>query len=231
VRYALTRDLLAVLAVIFVDLWWGGPLSRIDVRLAAYAIGRDSTLRTLLLIPDGFGLRAVTAPLLVLTASALGWRARSWRPTTLSLIAIVALNVTVGIMKIAVGRGKPIDHAPDLFVGGMMWPSGHASNIAMTAAVGLYLVRRYSGWQLSVKAEALIFVVPTAVMCITSLVCGYHWLSDLIAGVIVGLLVAIGVTVVDDQTRVRPPPPSLEVTPETEPRSAAPDAGKRSAMV
>jgi membrane-associated phospholipid phosphatase len=230
-RYAVARALVVVQVLIFFDLLWGGPLKRIDVWLAGMAISRNSPLRTPLLIPDGIGLRAVTAPLLVVVASYLGWRLRSWRPTVLTGGAVLALNLTVAVIKITTGRGQPIGENPDLFIGGMMWPSGHASNIAMTMTLGLYLVRRYGGWHLAPRTKVLAFSLPTTIMCTTSVICGYHWVSDLIAGVIVGVLVAMAVAELDAHLMVARTEPGYREARVPEFSSVATELGERSSMV
>ncbi|MEZ5406594.1 MAG: phosphatase PAP2 family protein [Acidimicrobiales bacterium] len=217
-----------LLAIIFVDLWLGGPLRRLDVALANRAIALDSPWRGPLLIPDGVGLRAVTAPALVVIAGGLGWRIRSWRPVVVSLAAILLVNLTVGVMKLGFGRGLPRDDNPELFIGGVMWPSGHAANISMTMAMLIFLFSRYRGIILSPRAKAVTLAVPTSIMCSASIICAYHWLTDLIAGVAVGLLVALTVSGLDDRHRLL----SASRLPDSWLRSAVEDdAGERSAMV
>lgn len=227
-RYALAQWLIGLLAIIFIDLWLGGPLRRLDVAVANRAIPLDSPWRGPLLIPDGVGLRAITAPALVVISGGLGWRIRSWRPVVLALSAILLVNLTVGFMKLGFGRGLPRDHNPDLFIGGVMWPSGHAANISMTMAMLIFLFSRYRGIILSPRAKALAIGIPTSIMCSASIICAYHWLSDLIAGVAVGLLVALTVSGLDDRHRLL----SATRLPDGWLRSAVPDdAGERSAVV
>jgi membrane-associated phospholipid phosphatase len=191
---------MAGMAVMVVDLARHGPLHHLDLRVAGWAIAPDSPWRPLLHVPDGIGLRAVTAPILVAVGAAIGWRQRRWRPFLLALAAVVALNVVVGVLKVAVGRGGPVVDQPDLFIGGMLWPSGHAANIAMSTSLVVHLLRRHASMPMSNRLAGSCVAIPTVLMCTASVILGYHWLSDLVAGVAVGLLVAAAVSVTDERS-------------------------------
>ena len=181
------------LTVIFFDIWFGGPLQALDLWLANWTIEQGSAWHGLASILDNIGLRGLTAPILVITGFWLRRRTGWWRPLWLVVFSILMLNFVVGSLKLAVGRGRPAGLAPDLFVGDMMWPSGHAANIAMTTALLVYLVRSYGHRPISNKAAGAMIAVPSLVMTTVSVALGYHWFSDLLAGTIVGLSVAGGV--------------------------------------
>jgi membrane-associated phospholipid phosphatase len=200
-RFTAARLLWTVLAILLLDLLWSGPLVSVDARIMTWSISRYSRWRPLLHIPDGIGLRAVTAPILVLAALLLSCWARTWRPLLLALGAIATLNAVVAVMKLVLARGMPASGNPEIFAGGMAWPSGHASNVAMTMAMLVYLAGRYGGWHLSPRNRLLVLTGPTGVMCAASVVLGYHWLSDLVAGVAIGLLVALAIRGLDDGPR------------------------------
>ena len=163
------------------------------LRVRSWAIAPNSPYRHVLLIPDSVGLRALTAPVLAVVAAALSWRTRRWRPLALAGLAVFVVNLVVGVIKLSVGRGSSILGNPNLFVGGMMWPSGHAANITMTMSMLLYLLRTYGGQRSGRRTIVAAMTIPSAILCAASLTLGFHWLSDLLAGIIVGLLVALGV--------------------------------------
>ena len=50
----------------------------------------------ILIALDDLGLRWFTATVLLICASVIGWRFKSFRPINLSLLALLALNVVVG---------------------------------------------------------------------------------------------------------------------------------------
>lgn len=181
------------IGVILVDIWIGGPLQSIDLWLAQWKIEKTSILHRPASLVDHIGLRGLTAPILALTGAWLSRRTGQWRPFKATLVSIALLNLVVGTMKIVVGRGSPSDGVPELFVGDMMWPSGHSGNIAMTTALMIYLLRSYGGYSFSRRLAAAIVIIPCSMMAIVSVALGYHWFSDLLAGTLVGLYVALAV--------------------------------------
>ena len=60
----------------------------------------------LILRIDDLGLRWVTASILLLTATLISRRFKSWRPLNLSFLSLVFLNVFVGAAQIGFGRCK-----------------------------------------------------------------------------------------------------------------------------
>ncbi|MFI2736001.1 phosphatase PAP2 family protein [Streptomyces sp. NPDC018711] len=133
-------------------------------------------------------------PTAVMVAAWLGWR--SWRQHTLRPLlclgaALLLLNVSVGAVKIGLGRLGPhyatqIGSA-ELFGGGDIFPSGHTANAVVTWGILAYLAttpraRRY--------LSALSAVVALGVG-LTTVYLGTHWLSDVLLGWAAGLLVLL----------------------------------------
>lgn len=77
-----------------------------------------------LLAMDDLGLRGFTATVLLISSAIIGWRFRSFRPLNLSLLALLCLNLVVGVAKLIFGRSKPRLHFDELHVGGLSYPSG-----------------------------------------------------------------------------------------------------------
>jgi membrane-associated phospholipid phosphatase len=191
---SVTVALTVGLAAVFFDIWLGGPLKAADLRVARWAISESSPLFGPAHVLDRIGLRGLTVTILLLFAYALGRRLGTWRPLGLIVVAVFLVNLIVGVLKIVVGRGRPALWAPDPFVGDVMWPSGHAANIVLTTALLFYLFRVYGQRPISLRREVLAVSVPSVVMTVVSAGLRYHWLSDLVAGSIVGLLVVVVVT-------------------------------------
>ncbi|MGY5034557.1 phosphatase PAP2 family protein [Streptomyces sp. 900116325] len=134
-------------------------------------------------------------PTAVMVACWLGWR--SWRQHTLRPLltlgaSLLLLNLTVGAVKLGLGRLGPhyatqIGSA-ELFAGGDIFPSGHTANAVVTWGILAYLAttpraRRY--------LSAVSAVVSLGVG-LTTVYLGTHWLSDVLLGWAAGLLILLG---------------------------------------
>ncbi|MEV7090071.1 phosphatase PAP2 family protein [Streptomyces sp. NPDC093085] len=143
---------------------------------------------------DYFVVLGQRGPTAAMIAAWLGWR--SWRQHTLRPllalgVALLLLNVTVGAVKLGLGRLGP--HyatqigSPELFAGGDIFPSGHTANAVVTWGILSYLAttpraRRY----LSVMSSLVALGVGA-----TTVYLGTHWLSDVLLGWAAGLLILL----------------------------------------
>ncbi len=101
--------------------------------------------------------------------------------------ALIVLNLSVGVVKIATGRLGPhaTRHVHAVFEGGDIFPSGHVSN-----AVVLYGLIA----MLAVSFRRTAYVLAVLVSVTVGLVTVYldtHWMSDVFGGWLAGLLVLI----------------------------------------
>jgi hypothetical protein len=58
---------------------------------------------------DDLGLRWLTALVLIIAASYIAYRFKTWRPLNLAVLSLLALNLVVGVFKLFLGRTKPRD--------------------------------------------------------------------------------------------------------------------------
>ena len=144
---------------------------------------------------DYFVVLGQRGPTAVLVAAWLGWR--SWRQRTLRPLlvlgaALLALNATVGAVKIGLGRLGPhyatTVGSPELFADGDIFPSGHTANAVVTWGILAYLATTPRARRvLSVVAANFALGVGA-----TTVYLGTHWVSDVLLGWAAGLLVLLG---------------------------------------
>ncbi|WP_425470928.1 phosphatase PAP2 family protein [Streptomyces armeniacus] len=144
---------------------------------------------------DYFVVLGQRAPTAVLVAAWLGWRSwrqRTPRPLLILALALLLLNVSVGAVKIGLGRLGP--HyatevgSAELFAGGDIFPSGHTANAVVTWGILAYLASTPRARRMLslVAAFAALGVGATTVYL------GTHWVSDVLLGWAAGLLILLG---------------------------------------
>ena len=194
----------AALFLVILDVFVQGPLVRLDLWVHQFD-GRSQfpSLERAAWIYDRVGQRSVTIPPLLIVAGVLARRHRTWRPVSLAVFTVVSLNVVVGAMKIIIGRAETETGSVDVLTGGIIFPSGHASNMVLSAGLVIYLLKRYTE-RPPVRLLTAVFAVATLLTCATSIYVTSHWLSDLIGGALVGGLLVQAVIVFDRATlRIR----------------------------
>jgi membrane-associated phospholipid phosphatase len=140
----------------------------------------------------------VLLPLSGLLAAALAWRARSPRPFLIIGAAMLLTGVAVQPIKLWLHRGFPhnelLAHPERLFsdpAKGLAYPSGHVVNAVVWYGVIVVLLsllcRRY-GRSLPATARRLIRIAPPAIVFCSTTYLGHHWITDSIAGLLIGLL-------------------------------------------
>ena len=132
------------------------------------------------------GSAAVNWPLRAAALLLLAWR-RHWLRLAAFALAVLTSELLIGSLKAWVDRPRP--PAGLIETSGMAFPSGHAIATAVTA-VGLVLVLAAPGprrWRWEVYA-----VEFTAVMALSRVYLRAHWLSDTVAGALLGAGLALG---------------------------------------
>jgi len=147
---------------------------------------------------DDLGLRGLTATVLIIAASFIAYKFKTWRPLNLAFLSLILLNLVVGTFKLFLGRTKPRDGFDLLHAGGMSYPSGHASNAVLSWGILAYLIYRYAkvdryqGRLASAGVAAISLTV-----CIVSLIRHTHWFTDLLGGLFIGSALLVAVIAVD----------------------------------
>ena len=195
-------DLLAVAGLVGLTVALAsGHLLGFDQRIADWAFAHQPdpaywTARVLNYL--GQGGQVLTPVALILTVLLLR-RTRSVRAALPFAAAFVLTYFTIGPAKLVFDRAAPAFTGPDpteLFnpaaVGrlGMSYPSGHMGNVLVWYAVFAILtvallqrpLRRWEWFALR--------VAPAAVVFLTTVYLGYHWVTDSVAGVLLGFVLA-----------------------------------------
>ena len=176
-----------------------GQLIALDAKIAnAGRTDFPSWIDFMLMRIDDLGLRGLTATALMITAIYIARRFKTWRPLNLAILSLLALNLTVGLAKLLIGRTKPQLNVDLIYAGGLSYPSGHASNALLSWGVLAYLIYRYAHvdryrGRLASTGVALISLS----VCVVSLFRNTHWLSDLVGGLFIGAALLVMVIAVD----------------------------------
>ncbi|GGI46814.1 phosphatase PAP2 family protein [Agromyces flavus] len=144
--------------------------------MAVLAEARTPWLTAPALVLDRVGsglLSGLIVPALII-AALLVWR-RPWA-AGFFLVALLASSGLTRLVKVLVGRVRPEDILVHPDFGS--FPSGHSSNAAVIAtALGLIFMRTWV-WVLG--------AVYTLLMMLSRMYLGAHWLSDTVAGLLIG---------------------------------------------
>jgi membrane-associated phospholipid phosphatase len=147
---------------------------------------------------DDLGLRGLTATVLIIAASFIAYKFKTWRPLNLAFLSLILLNLVVGTSKLVLGRTKPRDGFDLLHAGGMSYPSGHASNAVLSWGILAYLIYRYAKvdrYQGRLASAGVVAISLT--VCVVSLIRHTHWFTDLLGGLFIGSALLVAVIAVD----------------------------------
>lgn len=115
------------------------------------------------------------------------WRMRTRTPLLRLGVALVVLNLSVGVVKLFVGRNGPL-HTPnahDIFAGGNIYPSGHTSNAVVMFGLLAWMAVRHR----KAAVATAVFVPLSVGLCTIYL--DTHWFSDVVGGWLAGALVLL----------------------------------------
>ena len=136
-------------------------------------------------------------PLRVLSVGLLAWR-RRWIQLTAFSLTIVTSEACIGPLKSLIDRPRP--PAPLVDTGSASFPSGHAIAAAVSAA-GIVIALIPPGRE-RLKWEIYAGLI-TFVMAMSRVYLGVHWLSDVVAGSLIGLGLALLWPAVMEEARAR----------------------------
>jgi membrane-associated phospholipid phosphatase len=172
--------------------------------------GRTAPVTAIAKVFNVLGLVYVTLPVRIVVLGYLAWRRRWWRLAAFGS-AVLLSEVLIGLLKGAYNRARP----PGSLVAtsGASFPSGHSIAASVTVlAMVVVLVspgRHRVAWAVSAVSFAVLMAASRAYL-------GAHWLSDAIAGLLLGSSCALVAAVAVDQVqrwRTRPAAPTTAAPP------------------
>jgi membrane-associated phospholipid phosphatase len=138
------------------------------------------------------GSANLIASILLIAAALLAIRDRTPRPVLLVLVTAASSYVVVVPLKVLTDRSAP--HAPwsdaeQLFThdAGWSYPSGHVVNTLIWYPVLLALAERALRAPLAANVRRTLLVAPVVIVFVAVTYLGYHWLTDSVAGVLLGV--------------------------------------------
>ena len=162
----------------------------LDRAISLRSPGLDSAITAFTNVGGPVGM-----PILALLAVAvITWRRRRWTHIVLTLIAAAGSLAMTIVGKDLVDRARPQAAlaVPPLEVS-PSFPSGHTLNatVLTTVVVYLVLIETTAAWQRSLAVTlGTLFVVT---MGLSRVFLGHHWLTDVLAGWLIGLAWALAV--------------------------------------
>jgi undecaprenyl-diphosphatase len=137
------------------------------------------------------GLQSVSRPfLLYILASALAlwaWVAKGLRSRALWAFVTMMVAWNIGLLvKVLVGRARPIVDDPISHSPGYSFPSGHAFNVAVVSTVVVFLLWPLLS-SLGHRVSVVLAVVFSLVVGLDRLFLGVHFPSDVFAGYVLGV--------------------------------------------
>jgi membrane-associated phospholipid phosphatase len=182
---------------VFIDVLTDGPLRHFDHHVSRWMLAtgiRDTDWpKPLFAIKLGvyattkLGARGPMLVLTVLSVSAIAWYRRAWRPVVLLVVLLGLIGVSVQQLKHEVGRAMPAVDGLHL-AAGRSFPSGHMTIAIVLWGLLAYLAAEYHLQRRLVWALGVLrWLAPAATMA-AMLLLDYHWLTDLLAGLSLGLV-------------------------------------------
>ncbi|CAN5500447.1 phosphatase PAP2 family protein [soil metagenome] len=188
-----------IFALLLLDVLYHGAISSLDDTVAG-AMNRhnidDGGSRRVALVVTQFGSTPVLAAVVVVATVVLA--VRGWRRQALFLVVTATVGTSVNnIIKVLVGRSRPHFEQEITAAYGNSFPSGHSMN--STAVYGALLLVI---WPLLPDRRHLAALIVTASVvasiAVSRVVLTVHYVSDVLAGMTLGVVIVCVATWVFD---------------------------------
>lgn len=174
----------------------GGAVQHLDLRVLYWLrANRSAGLDALALAGTGLGSGTVAYGVLVIGAVVL-WRTRHHLSVLLLLVALLGGRLLIGLLKEFYQRPRPRLFGDEVRALGMTFdyphgasfPSGHAITSVVVFGTLAYLAARVERARRLRRATLIGAILLVLLIGFSRVYFGVHYLSDVIAGVLVGLL-------------------------------------------
>ncbi|MGQ4333957.1 phosphatase PAP2 family protein [Streptomyces hayashii] len=192
-RVALVLGLCSVLLLVPVVGEWG-PLMAADRDVARathrWAVADPDATRVCRILTDWVWDPVTMRLLGAAVAVWLVWRHADWW-TAGWLAAVAALGTLIQqALKAAVGRARPVWPDPVDSAHYAAYPSGHALTATVVAGLLLWVLHRHGAGPVLWRTALTLAVISVAGVGLTRIWLGVHWPSDVLAGWLLGAMVA-----------------------------------------
>ncbi|MFE7112274.1 phosphatase PAP2 family protein [Streptomyces sp. NPDC057575] len=188
--------LLALVVLILVAVRWS-PLMTLDRTVAdalhRRAVAEPGLVHVNRILTDWAWDPWTMRALITVAVVALWWRGERLLAVWVAATSVLGTLVQQGL-KSAVGRERPQWPDPVDSAHYAAFPSGHAMTATVSCGLLLWLLRRYGVGPRSWRTALAVACVSVVGVGLTRLYLGVHWLSDVLAGWLLGVsLVAFAI--------------------------------------
>lgn len=183
----------AVASWLTLDLILGGPVSRFDELVSdivgGWQVGENPVLYGICwAITQIGGQRVLILIVMAVLVGYLCWTRQTLQPLVRTLVALALLTVTVYAFKYGLGRTAPEYPGSFLHRDGQSYPSGHTANAVLMWGLATWLAVYYGLPARVQRIFAILFVFSPIASGVTMLLLNFHWVTDLITGAAVGVV-------------------------------------------
>lgn len=195
----------SVLVAVTTALAAGTPLIQLDLAVQDWSQAhRPPVAETVARILNRLGQGTPLLVISVLLAAWLGWRIRTVRPLLYAVAAAVLVVPTVLLIKYVTERGAPSSELPPEQTVRLMgplpaweyaagYPSGHTVNTivwyGVLVVLGTALLRAYGRGDPPAVLRRVVLAAPPVIVLATTTYLSFHWLTDGLAGLTLGLFI------------------------------------------
>jgi undecaprenyl-diphosphatase len=186
-RLALVLACIVLVALLALQVWTGGPVTRLDQRVTLWlAAHRSAALTAFMLLVSAAHQTKWLLAVTLLVAAGLAWR-RDW-PEVARLAVVPAGMLLNAGLKNVFGRPRPHLQDPLVHLLTLSFPSGHAAgSTVFYGALCALVFAHCRSRAIRATAVALASLIVMLVM-FSRVYLGAHYLSDVVAGVAVGAI-------------------------------------------